>query len=103
VNYERYPPVERGFASVTAGNFLVFDVQEIEFASSASARDLARQRKRLALQQAPSIAIACCGADLIAFQMRQYPDPRRDHLGKLGPVTTAITPGAAFAAAASIF
>ena len=48
------------------------------------------------------MASACCGADLIPFRCVSTPTQGVMTLDNSGPVTTAITPGAFFAAAVSI-
>ena len=52
-------------------------------ASSASARVRATTAQTASpAQHARSIAMACCGADLMPFEMGEHADPRRDHLGE---------------------
>ena len=53
-------------------------------------------------QQARSTAMACCGADLRPLRCVSTPTQGVMTLASSAPVTTAITPGAFFAAAASI-
>ena len=53
-------------------------------------------------QHARSTAMACCGADLMPFRCVSTPTQGVITFDSSAPVTTAITPGALFAAAASI-
>ncbi len=94
--------IKRGLGVGDSGQLLVVTSTSSQ-ASSASARERATTAPppRPASRRAPPRS-ACCGADLMPLRWVSTPTQGVITLASSAPVTTAITPGAVFAAAATI-
>jgi hypothetical protein len=94
--------IERGFRIGDGGERFVIDGDERAGVFGFGARAGNDGTDRLPLPAGAVDGDGVLRRRFQALQVRQHADPRRDHLGELAPVTTAMTPGARRACAVSM-